>query len=162
MAYKRPTRRDKPIRIRESAATAIQKADRKSGRLLIDEQVAILRMRQRGKSVAAIADTIERSPATVRSFLSKYTDTTPMAEAILRKGAVVMAANIVKRGTVSEHIDVLSRPNIGVLKPVDKAGANSGGFSIHLSVGPASLGVTNEHYTDAEVIKPNQISDGNN
>lgn len=134
----KPGKKKTKIVVREKGGTPV--AARPKGRLLVDEQVAILRLRQDGKSIQAIADIIERSYDCVRAFIAKWPDTRPLAEAVFQRGAVTMAQHVLERGTVDNHIDVLSRPNMGVLAPVAKGGGG-GGLSFQISVTTASLGV---------------------
>lgn len=68
----------------------------------------------------------------IASVVQRYQPTTNIAEVILKKGAARMAARIVRRANVTEAIDVLSRPNIGVLDPIKKA-EGGGGFIMSIT-----------------------------
>jgi hypothetical protein len=86
-----------------------------------------------------IGEAVGRDHKTVCDVIKRYLPTTDLATAILRAGAVDMAQKIIKKGTVSEMIDVLERPNIGVLDPVKK-GTNDNDSGFVLSVSADSLG----------------------
>ena len=86
-----------------------------------------------------IGDAVNRDFKTVCDVIKRYLPTTDLGTAILRANAADMALKIVKKGTVAELIDVLERPNIGVLDPVKKGGGEAEtGFV--LSVSADSLG----------------------
>lgn len=92
-----------------------------------------------------IGEAVGRDHKTVCDVIKRYLPTTDLATAILRAGAVDMAQKIIRKGTVSEMIDVLERPNIGVLDPVKKGGGESeSGFMLTVSadtLGAVKVGV---------------------
>ena len=144
------------VRTTDPKVAIAVKARKKGGKLNLHEVNAILRLRAEGKSPAAIGDIIERSVEAVRSCLNRYSDTTAIAEATFKRDAVVMAERVIKRGSTEELIDVMSRPNIGVLAPAVKPGTQPGGFSIQVSVGVASLGATKaEPVLEGHVVETN-------
>lgn len=73
----------------------------------------------------------------IASVIQRYQPTTNIAEVILKKGAARLAVRIVRRANVTEAIDVLSRPNIGVLDPIKKM---EGGGSFIMSITAESCG----------------------
>lgn len=79
----------------------------------------------------------------IASVIARYQPTTELAQVILKKGAMRLAARIVRRANVTEAIDVLSRPNIGVLDPIKKQ-EGGGGFIMSItaeSCGTVKVGV---------------------
>lgn len=62
-------------------------------------------------------------PTFVRDIRAKYFPTTGLASAILQAGAAALARRVIAEADVEEALDVLSRPNVGVLKPLDKGQA---------------------------------------
>lgn len=104
-----------------------------------DEKVVILTMSQAGKSVDEVAKAVDRPKNTVSRFLVKMSDTSVLAKAVIKAGAVTLAQRVVAKAEVREAIDVLSRPGMGVIEPVAPKGGNQG-FGIQVSVGVASCG----------------------
>lgn len=104
-----------------------------------DEKISILTMSQKGKTVDEIAEALHRSKPAVSRFLSEMADSSVLAKAILKSGAETLATRIVKKASVSESMDVLSRPGMDVLTPHAKSGS-SPGFGIQVSVGVGSCG----------------------
>lgn len=80
-----------------------------------------------------------RSPDVVRLALTRLRPTARLAEAVLQRGAVRLAARVVRKANVAEAIDILSRPNIGVLEPA-KSQDKQGGGGFFLSVQAGDLG----------------------
>lgn len=126
------------IRVRSTAGVPTSR--RVKGPLNVYEKNAISRMLLEGKSVAAIADIIERTSDTVRKFVNSMSDTTHLATLTVKHRAVEVMGKVLDKGSTAELIDVLSRPNIGVLAPAEKPGSGGGKFDIQVSVGVASLG----------------------
>lgn len=67
--------------------------------------------------------------------------TTGLAVDFIRARAFKLARKIVQDASVSEAMDILSRPNIGVLEPIKKGPEGGGGFFI--SVSADSCGAVN-------------------
>jgi hypothetical protein len=76
-----------------------------------------------------VAARMEWTPDMVRDVRSRYFPTTGLAGAILRAGAARLATRIVEEATVEEALDVLTRSNVGVLKPIEKGGPRTGFFT---------------------------------
>lgn len=91
------------------------------------------------QSYVQIGEATGRGHKTVCDVIKRYLPTTDLATAVFKAGAADMARKIVKKGTVSEHIGILERPNIGVLEPVRK-GSDLGDSGFQLSVSADSLG----------------------
>lgn len=102
-----------------------------------DTKELILEMLDQGITPRNIAYKIGVHASTVSRVKTKYSSTAKLATRLIRANAEVLAQRIVDRATVDEAIQVLSRPNIDVLKPITK---NDGNTGIFISVGAASLG----------------------
>jgi hypothetical protein len=86
-----------------------------------------------------IGEAVDRDFKVVCDVVKRYLPTTDLATAIFRAKAADMAMKVVRKGSVAETINILERPNIGVLEPLKKGGDNGeGGFV--LSVSADSLG----------------------
>lgn len=92
-----------------------------------------------------IGEAVGRDFKTVCDVIKRYLPTTDLGTAILRANAADMALKIVKKGTVAELIDVLERPNIGVLDPIKKGGGeDNSGFVLSVTadtLGAVKVGV---------------------
>lgn len=74
-----------------------------------------------------------RHETTIRALIERLRPTNNLATDYLRSQSLRMAMKVVRRANVSELIDVLSRPNIGVLEPVKQSGKDGGGFILSLA-----------------------------
>lgn len=78
-------------------------------------------------------------PDTVEAILKRYAPTVHVAQHYLQARSLKLAMRVVRKANVDQAIDILSRPNIGVLDPiVGKGGLGGGGF--FLSVETSALG----------------------
>lgn len=93
-----------------------------------DEILLIVDMLDQGRTVKQIAYELGRQEPAIRRISRKYHPTTALAERLIRASALTLAEKVVKHSTVEEAIDVLSRPNIGVLKPAAKDNSINVGF----------------------------------
>lgn len=84
------------------------------------------------------AEIVGVMPADVRHHVTALRSTVALARMKIRAKASVMVDRIVEKAPTSELIDILSRPNVGVLEPAQKGAQGGGGFI--LSVGLDSLG----------------------
>ena len=107
----------------------------KISKLKPDEKSAILLMSEKGKSIDEIAKVLNRAKATVSRFIADMADTSVLAKATLRAGSAALAERIVKKASVTESIEVLSRPGIDVLQPAIQKGSSGGGFRVSVGVG---------------------------
>lgn len=76
--------------------------------------------------------------ASVRHHVKALRSTVQLAKRKLLSKASAMVDRIVEKAPTSELIDILSRPNIGVLEPAQKNNNSGGGFFLSVEVG--SLG----------------------
>jgi len=117
-------------------------------RLIEQEIVLALDMFDQGKSRTDIARALGRSVNAVDHIIRKFHPSTRLAEKYIRANALKLAEKVVKFSNVEEAIDVLTRPNIGVLQPVVSKHA-VGFFS---SVDPSTLGAVQS--VDAALPRP--------
>lgn len=89
------------------------------------------------KTPQEIAYIMGRTNGTIYKFIKKFMSTDTMAEQFFRSRSMEMAKKVVAKADVNQLIDVLSRPNIGVLKPVSKG---HDGPQIMISVNQESIG----------------------
>lgn len=101
------------------------------------EKDAILTMFEDGASLNDVKKQFGRDIATLSRLRAKYHPQTRMARRTLMAGSVKLAERVLKHANVEEAIEVLSRPNIGVLEPIRK---NEEGPQVLISVSPGSLG----------------------
>lgn len=76
-----------------------------------------------------IGQLYDRSEATIRNLVYRLTaDTTGVAQSYIKSNALKMAMKVVREGSVAQHMDILERPNIGVLAPKKQSSEGSRGF----------------------------------
>jgi hypothetical protein len=99
--------------------------------------------RQRPKSMMEcyedIGQEMDLKPDSVAHIIRRLQPTTDIGKMYLKAQALKMAHRIVRRGSVAEVIDVLSRPGIDVLQPSKRVEGNGGG-GFFLSVTADSCG----------------------
>ena len=107
-----------------------------------DEKLLILDDAESGTlTIPQIAIKYGRHEHSIRRLIHKFHPSTVLATKYLRANALRLAQKVVKHSTVSEAIDVLSRPNIDVLKPQAKEQSITGFFT---SVSLDSCGAVKE------------------
>lgn len=98
--------------------------------------------KQEGRSIseacATIAEERHRSPDSIRTLIRRFQPNVDGAEAYVRANALRLAMRVVRKATVDQSIDILSRSNVGVLAPKQEGGGAGGGF--FLSVQADSCG----------------------
>lgn len=78
---------------------------------------------------AEIAQLYDRSPATIRGLVYRLTaDTTGVATAFIKSNALKLTMRVVREASVQQAMDILERPNIGVLAPKKQAAEGARGF----------------------------------
>ena len=102
-----------------------------------DEKELALSMLDDGMSISDVAYKLGRAPSSISRLKSGYSSTAKLATRLIRANAEKLAKRVVDHATVEEAIQVLSRPNIDVLKPPSR---NDGNTGIFISVGAGSLG----------------------
>lgn len=76
----------------------------------------------------------------VRETRCEYFPTAGLAKYYLKSQALTLARRIVAEANVEEALDVLSRPNIGVLEPALKNAPGPTKFAVMTSINPQDLG----------------------
>lgn len=119
--------------------TVKAKGERAGKALSMAEKAVIIQALNEGKDPSKIAEVLGRNVSTVQKFRASMVDTTGLAKAIFRSSAASLADRVVKKASVREALDVLSRPDIGVIAPA--LTSNSGGnSSFGVSVAVSTLG----------------------
>lgn len=103
-----------------------------------EEKTLILDMyfKQR-MTIHDIGVAVGRKHHTILKFIRSMTDTTEIAQRMVRARSLELTQRVLDKADVSQAIDILSRPNVGVLKPLNK---NVDGPQIHISVNTESIG----------------------
>lgn len=86
-----------------------------------------------------IARATKHSEATVARVMRSLMPTTKLATAKLRAGSSKLVDRLLAKAEVPDILDILSRPNIGVLAPVSKGGSD-GPTGVFVSVQSESCG----------------------
>lgn len=118
---------------------------RKKGRTLMD-------------SYRAVGAIIGKPPVMVAKLVQRMRPTTDLARMYFRAKAYKMAKKVVAKANVSEIVDVLSRPNIGVLDAVKKVEGGNGGF--FLTVNADSCGAVKVGVLQPTTQEPMQLDSG--
>lgn len=94
---------------------------------------------------AKIGEETGRSPDTIYNLVKRFAPTVEPAKAYLSAQALRLAMRIVRKANVQESIDILQRPDIGVLAPKQEGGPGPGtGFFLSVqadSCGAVKVGV---------------------
>lgn len=106
-----------------------------------DEKILILADLDAGMGPRDIAKKYGRHEQSIYSLVKRYHPSTILATRLLRANAEKLAERVIKHATVEEAIDVLSRPNMEVLRPIAKESVATGFFT---SVSLDSLGSVRE------------------
>ena len=100
-------------------------------------------LRKRGMAImdcyTRIGQLMDRDPKVIGTVVNRYRPTTDTAKMYFRARALKMAQRIVRKGSPSELMDVLSRPSIGVLDSA-KGNGDSGGGNFFISVNADTCG----------------------
>jgi hypothetical protein len=104
-----------------------------------EEREEICKLIEKGTTNEEIALLTGWSALEVRDTRARFYPTKGLAERYLKANALRMAIRIVEESDVSETIDILSRPNIGVLAPAIKPGSNPN-IGIFTNISLDSLG----------------------
>lgn len=104
---------------------------------------------KRGWTADEIGEELGRDPTTIYRLINELKDTTELGAATLRKNVAGLVQRLVDKAEPAHIIDILSRPNIGILEPVNKGtpgGGSGGGSSIVINVQPNFLAAVGEDY----------------
>lgn len=114
--------------------------EKRPQRMTADEKITALTLSQNGSTISDIARKIKRNETTISRYLASMMDTSVLAKATIKAGAVALAERIVRKADVKEAIEVLSRPGVDILAPAARSGGSQGGFGIQVSVAVGSCG----------------------
>lgn len=81
-----------------------------------------------------IARGLGRHPKTIENFIRRHRSTVGLAQMKLRANAAKIVDKIIDKAPTHELIDVISRPNIGVLEPTKKQELTNNGFILNVQV----------------------------
>jgi hypothetical protein len=99
-------------------------------------------LRRKGKSLTeaykSVAETMGRDWKVIASVMYRLQPTTDFAKVYLKAEALKLARRVVRNANVGEALDVLTRPNIGVLQPIKSRA--SGGAQVFCSITLDSIG----------------------
>lgn len=105
-----------------------------------DEELDIIvRRLAAGKSVSEVAAESGWAEEQVRDARAAFFPTKGLAKSYLLANTLRLARRVVEEANVEESIDILSRPDIGVLAPAQR-GAAPQQVSVMTSINPADLG----------------------
>jgi hypothetical protein len=99
-----------------------------------------LQLRTQGRNTNQIAKALGRHHDTIGDALEAFGDTTALATAKIRSEAYALATRIVEQADVDQAIEVLSRPNVGVLQPAQN-GTSGQGVSVMIGIAPPGIGI---------------------
>lgn len=80
------------------------------------------------ESYKKVGEILGRNYQTIAAAVLRLSPSTGVAQDYLKSRALKMARRVVKEAKANELIDVLSRPNMGVLAPKQDAGGQTGFF----------------------------------
>ena len=98
------------------------------------ERAIIVQALSEGKDPSKIAMVLGRNVSTIQRFKNSMIDSTAYAKAIFKHNAATLAERVVEKANVREALDVLSRPDIGVIAPPVGSGGVGGSFGVSVSV----------------------------
>lgn len=75
---------------------------------------------EKGEAIKAICFDTGRDKVTIYRLIAAFADSSGLATRYVKSQAMTMIKKIVEKGDVDQLIDVVSRPNIGVLQPIIK------------------------------------------
>lgn len=110
------------------------------------EKSDILEYLEKGKSIKEAAIEFGRDPSSISELVRAMRPTTALARATLKAKASELVDRVLEKADVDQLLDVLSRPNLGVLEsiPNGKMGGGPIQIGVAVSVAPGSLPAVNE------------------
>jgi len=92
------------------------------------------------KPLSEVARHFARSESAIRELIAKLKPTTALAHATLLARASELIDKVIDKADVDQIIDLLQRPNVGVLAPMAaKGGGSSTNVGLFVSVSPSNL-----------------------
>lgn len=131
--------------------------------------------RKAGKSIMEscdlIANHLQRDSTTIWAVVRRLRPTNGIAQDYIRANAFTLAHRVIQNASVEQSIDILSRPNIGVLEPIKKGESGGGGFYLSVqsdSCGAVRVGVAipgnninpAQEMTNGQAHNPDQFNEG--
>lgn len=101
------------------------------------------------KFVQAMAAKYDKDEVTIWRFIRSVRDTTSLARAYFRAKAYTLTKRVVEKANVDQSIDILTRPNMGVLDPINRDG--NGATGVFVSVSAGSCGAIGDGGTNVRV-----------
>ena len=98
---------------------------------------------RKGRSVQEVARLFGRDESTITRIVKELKPTKALAQAKLEASLATLVDKVIDKADVNQIVDILSRPNIGVLEAPVKAGGGAGGPNIGISVQVGSLAAVN-------------------
>lgn len=86
------------------------------------------------KTIREVAREFGRDESTISRLLKQFRPTTELARATILARASQLVERVADKADVDQLIDILSRPNVGVLEPVAGKGGGSGGANVGILV----------------------------
>jgi hypothetical protein len=108
--------------------------------MMDEEREYILKAIERGRTDAEIATKISWPIKEVAETRAEFFPTAGLAKYYLKSQALKLAQRIVAEANVEEAVDILSRPNIGVLAPAVKNAPGPMKAQFLTSINPGDLG----------------------
>lgn len=114
------------------------------------EKSDALRLFNKGWTAAEIGEELGRDESTIYRLINETKPTTEYAGALLKARASELVGKLLEKAEASHILDILSRPNIGVLEPAVPRGAGGqgggGSSQIIINVQPSFLAAAGPDY----------------
>lgn len=100
----------------------------------------LVALKVEGATYQSVARLFDRDPDTISKIAKEFAPTKVLASAKLQSKLSTLVDRVLEKADVDQIIDILSRPNIGILEPHAKPGSGAGNnFGIMVSVNTGSL-----------------------
>lgn len=123
----------------------------------MEEKAEVLRLYfKERKTITDIAKELGRKHETISKFIRTMTDSTQVAQQFLKAKAFELTKRVVEKANVDQAIEILSRPNVGVLEP-HKKGNDAPQIMISVnteSIGAVVMPVTGPNSSDTPILPP--------
>lgn len=105
---------------------------------LVEIMARFKKYRKAGQGIVEACKSIEKDTEipwdTIYKVQRRFTPTTDAATMYLQANALRLAMRVTRRANVDQALNILSRPNIGVLEQPNSEGVGGGGFMIGVAV----------------------------
>lgn len=116
-------------------SSRIKSTGQKRPRVTPQETAIALTLHRKGFSLNQIGQQLHRHHDTIRQAIEPFMDSTELAQQRLRGAALQLVERVIEGADVDQALDVLSRPNVGVLQPVAQQG-NSSNVQVNIGILP--------------------------